>query len=284
MTCRSCNEKAGHTVDHSIVDALKGEYGGAIIVDGKRIPIRLSASRHDRKKSTDGKSAGPAGTQRRQTPNEAPVQIVLSHPATPLKVHIWSESHLLPRMGAQRVQLQWRQRGHPEVGLLKSAYLAVYALVGAAYAKDPAVAAVRKQIQEPDSRTLTDYAFNVPIRERLISIAYVLPRSCWAVFIDGNLILLPGSGDTEWPSRRFRGDHLQQINYRRLPDRFGTQYPRTEIAEICITDEHTKRGILEVGPVGWEIEERTHEGERRLISVGGNETCILAVPLRSSPW
>ena len=237
LTCHSCNKKAGDTFDHAIVDALKGEYGGAIIVDGKRIPIRLSASRHDTKKRTHSESVGHDAMRKGETSNEGPVYMVLSHPATPQEVHIWSESHLLPRIGEEGFQLQWRQRPHPEVGLLKSAYLALYALLGPIYAKDPAVAPVRKQIQEPNSKILTDYTFNVPIRERWICIAYVRPRSCWAVFLDGNLILLPGSGDTEWPNRRFRGDYLQQTDYRRLPDPFGRQYGRLETTEIAINLE-----------------------------------------------
>ena len=58
--------------------------------------------------------------------------------------------------------------------------------------------------------------------------------------------------------------YVQQTDYRRLPDPFGTQHRRWEIIEICIIEEQTKREILEVGPMGWEIEERTDEGERKL--------------------
>ncbi len=152
LTCRSCNEGAGQTVDHAIVDAAKGEHSGAIITDGERTPIRLSSSPQDTKNRMHRGRKGHDPTRRRGTTDEAPVLITLSHPATPQKVYIWSDSHLLPTLVGKRFQLQWRQRQFPEIGLLKSAYLTVYALLGIAYAQDPAVAAVRAQIQHPGRR------------------------------------------------------------------------------------------------------------------------------------
>ena len=67
--------------------------------------------------------------------------------------------------------------------------------------------------------------------------------------------------------------YVQQTDYRRLPDPFGTQHRRWEIIEICIIEEQTKREILEVGPMGWEIEERTDEGERKLVSFMDSAGC-----------
>ena len=277
LTCRSCNERAGHTVDHAIIDTVKGEHSGAIVIDGKRTPIRLRAAPHDTETTPHTRSQTQVATGSGSTTGGSPVSMTLSHPATPLEVHIWSQSHPLPSIGGKRFQLEWTERQHPEVGLLKSAYLALYSMLGTRYATDPAIRPVREQIRDPSSSRLENYAFNVPVRERRICIAYVLPRSCWAIFLDGYLVLLPGSGDTDWEQRCFSADYLQQIDYRRLPDIFNSQHRGLEIAEIPLTEEHTRRGVCQVGPVGWKIVQRGGDKGRTLVSVGGNENSVLAI-------
>ena len=155
LTCASCNAAAGKTIDHSIIDMVKGEHEGLIIVGDKRTPVRLSRdapflSRTKRRGRRHRRPDGPHTTSGDDRAREHPILITMSHPATPDQVHIWSKSHLLPKVtGTKRIQLQWKQRPNPEVGLLKSAYLALYSILGTQYARDPALTPVRIQIQQP---------------------------------------------------------------------------------------------------------------------------------------
>ena len=282
LTCYSCNSRAGETVDHALIDAIKREHSGAIVVDGKRTPVRLSAAAHEPARVTHQKRGGNSGTGTMESANAAPVRITLSHPATSQKVHIWSKSHPLPRLMGKRFTIEWKQRQHSETGLLKSAYLALYALLGRRYARDEAVAGVREEIKNPGSNQLSGFAFNVPILESIVCIAYVSGRSCWAVFLNGTLVLLPGSGDREWKKRRFNTEQLQQIKYRQIAELFDMQRRQRDMAKIPVTDEQMRRGIQTIGPVGWEIKERMENRERRLISVGGSEKTLVAIVIHQN--
>ena len=282
LTCASCNAAAGKTVDHSLIDMVKGEHEGLIIVGDKRTPVRLSRDapsreQRDEADDTDNQMDHTTGDDRAR---EHPILITMSHPATPDQVHIWSKSHLLPKVtGTKRIQLQWKQRPNPEVGLLKSAYLALYSILGTQYARDPALTPVRTQIQQPHATILSDYTFKISPGDRSICIAYTQPRCCWAVSLDGYLALLPGAGDTSWPGHCFDINDLQKIDYKCLSNAFSARSHEIQVDEIPIseTDTDVRRGIRQVGPLGWEIREARDNKCRTFVSVGGDENKLRVV-------
>ena len=110
----------------------------------------------------------------------------------------------------ERVRLRWTEPKLDLIllGLLKSAYLMVFSLLGTAgyrYAQRQAVASIREQLLSPEKeriRPLVVYADDndnphIPDHAMLMLTKY----RCWAVKIHTKFVILPTGGSMDWRER-----------------------------------------------------------------------------------
>ena len=86
----------------------------------------------------------------------------------------------LPRILTERFRLSWGTRGRRaiEIGLLKAAYLAVFAILGVEFAKAKALRKVREQIAQPDEKLLAHFCLrSEQPRGRAVCLVTAVPLS-----------------------------------------------------------------------------------------------------------
>ena len=186
LTCESCNNKAGRSIDQisgtHARNRARGRFGVTVDILGKRDTFMLSP---------DGKELTPpfAGFSKqdlRDLQNSESRNFTMS-----VKVAD-------PRAVA--------------ASSLKSAYLAVFSLLGPpggySFARDDALTPIRQQIMEPlQGGSIGEYVFKAPDDISCKDIMLVNePLPCWIVKIDSHLVVIPLGGDslTNQPLRELR--------------------------------------------------------------------------------
>ena len=145
LTCQKCNRRGGEWIDKAAIEALKREYDATLTTQHDTISVKIGL--------------GHPGSIGRGL-------ITMSHPAVDGALYLRpTRKQELPRLPTTELKLAWAQRKHRSVtvGLLKSAYLAVFAIVGVEFAKAEALGRVRAQIQQPDDLILDNFC--IPCRK-----------------------------------------------------------------------------------------------------------------------
>ena len=284
LTCTPCNNRAGGTFELAASDALKGEMAAQIEVAGKTVSVRTKAVPKNRQAEAEHHKPHsentPATAQRRV------LHMELSHPAVPFNVRIEAPGRDLPPMAEEpSLRVSYKAYIHPEVAWLKSGYLLLYSVLGPRYAKGSGLEPVRRQIQNPatsgkDLVRVLEAQERTAESEPAVVLVYLKPRTCWGVFINRMLVLLPDASDTHWHEREQK-DSDARIRYRRIVRL--SEMPHGFLEPVVIPFENAgsgiHQGIKEVGPLGWEIT-RTIEGKavERFISIGEESRGLLALP------
>ena len=140
LSCQTCNRQAGNRIDKPAIEALTQEHDGTLTTSRGTISIKMGLTQSQRIDRG---------------------LVTISHPSTDNRVYVRpTRNQQLPRpFPREAFRLSWRTRGRRsiEVGLLKAAYLAVFAIVGVEFAKANALRKVREQIAHPDEKLFDNF-------------------------------------------------------------------------------------------------------------------------------
>jgi len=161
----------------------------------------------------------------------------------------------LPPLARRELRLVSYQRRKPEVGLLKAAYLSVFALLGVEFAKAEALVNVRNQIAQPDADIFRDFCFNGKKTGRAIYIVYTKGRTCWGIAIDGYWVFLPSADSDQ--GKPALDDVRRASALKKFTHTFGAgrRFLFQTIHKVpveSLTDD-VRRGLSQVGSLGWEL-------------------------------
>ena len=188
LTCGDCNAQAGRGIDQAAAMHARDRFGVTVDILGKRDTFMLSRSGE----ALTPPFAGFSGQDLRQLENSESRSFTMSF-KTPDPRAVAASS-------------------------LKSAYLAIFSLLaapgGCSYARDDAVAPVRRRFMQPfDHDDLGDYALPVPDNISPPDIALAShPLACWIVRIGSQLVFLPlgGADQTRRPLQKLHQSHAGQ--------------------------------------------------------------------------
>ena len=180
----------------------------------------------------------------------------MTHPAVAEPIYIWpARNQELPPLPRQELRLTSYQRRKPEIGLLKAAYLAVFSLLGAEFAKANALTKVREQIAQPDADSFRDFCFVGEDVGRAVYIVYTRGKTCWGVTIDGHLMLLPSVDADEWEPTL--DDIRSSSAQKKFTHTFGADkrflFPTIHRVPVEGLTDDVRRGLSQVGSLGWEM-------------------------------
>lgn len=186
LTCRACNSAAGHGIDamadrvERSIRALAGDVPihGRLHVGNDEVPARIELRSAGQSRVT---MLGGAPTALGRIAEYLDGLTRASDQNDPFRL-----SFQLTDPNERRAKVSW----------LKSAYLAVFSLLGYRYAMHPFLGPVRRQIQEPDREHLSTFstrlAVPMPFSEcRIFRVANPDIPSCWGVLMGSILVLLP---------------------------------------------------------------------------------------------
>ena len=257
LTCKNCNGTGGAWIDHATVELTKQEHAVDLHTEARVYHMRAGLNR----------------------PAQAERLIEISHPAISHSIYMWpARNQQLPSLVHQKMRLTWKQRRKPEIGLLKIAYLAVFSLVGAGFAKAKALERVRAQIMRPDEELFRDFCFVLGEDVgRAVYIVYAEGRTCWGVAIDGHLVCLPSVDADEW--KPMLDDLRRSSALKKFTHTFGAdrRYLFQEIHRVpvkSLTDD-VRQGLRQVGSLGWDM--RVQHGNRivgNYVSVGRDQESL----------
>ena len=265
LTCQKCNRKGGEWIDKAAIEALKQEYDGTLTTQHGTISVKMGL--------------GHSGSIERGL-------ITINHPSVDGSLYLRpTRKQELPRLPTAELKLAWVQRKQRSIaiGLLKAAYLAVFAIVGVEFAKAKALRRVRAQIRQPDELILENFC--IPCRKhtgRRICLVYRSgSKTCWGVMLDGFMVLIPSMDDEEWKST---GDIQEISTIKQFTQTFGASknvlFPA--VAEIPVT-ALPARGIEEVGSLGWELRAKAMETVRHFVSIGRRGEKLWLLEVRQGP-
>ena len=252
LTCQRCNRKSGEWIDKATIEALRQEYDGTLTTRHRTISVKIGLTH-----------PGAIGRG----------LVTITHPKTNGALYLRpTRKQELPRLSTTGLKLSWGQRKHRsiEIGLLKSAYLAVFAIVGVEFAKAKALRRVREQIAQPDKALLENFC--IPCRRdtgRRICLVYKGGKTCWGVMLDGFMVLIPSIDDEKWnPTIDIR--EISAI--KQFTQTFGASknfmFPAVTEITIAALGEHAARGMEQVGSLGWELKVTAKEAVRHFVSIG----------------
>ena len=172
LTCGNCNAQAGRGIDQEAAMSAHDRFGVTVDILGKRDTFMLSL---------DGKELTP--------------------PFAGYSKQDWRD---LENTESRSLTMSIRipDRKAVAVSSLKSAYLAVFSLLGPSggysYVRGDALTPVRQQITEPlKDGVIGEYVIKAPDDVSLKDIMLVSePLSCWILKIADHLVVLPLSGDS----------------------------------------------------------------------------------------
>ena len=284
LTCEECNTQAGSGVDKSFVDETREDLPGTIEVAGHVSRVRY------RRKRSPWAGANWERDKRRGRPKGEVQHIRLSHPATEEEIEIAEGGDVLPRIVGNaigRVQMRWkRNKREAEIGLLRAAYLVLYAQLGGIYAKAPATKGIRQQIQAPTARLTKIKRLGVKEEAWQVLLCYLDKAWAWLVVIGFDGVFLPVIGETRWEDREFGPNQLNAVSHsdqiRALHTPFGPKQRRLPLERVVIGNSKHQQAIEQVGVTGWELRVTHKTRERKWISVGGSTEALIMAPVQSN--
>ena len=256
LTCKNCNGEGGEWIDHAMVELIKQEHAVDLRIGTGVFGMRAGLNR-------------PAHTKR---------FITMTHPAVAYHIYMWpARNQQVPPLPHQTLRLISYQRRKPEIGLLKVAYLSVFALLGVEFAKANALIAVRKQIAQPDAEIFRDFCLVSEETGRGIYIVYTKGRTCWGIAIDGYWVFLPSADSDGWKPDL---DDVQRFaTFKKFTHTFGAErwffFQALHKIPIDNLTDDVRRGLSQVGSLGWEM--RVTSDKRILgnyVSVGRDQAAL----------
>ena len=247
LTCKACNGSGGAWIDHAAVELIKQEHAVEIKTGTGVYGMRTGLHR-------------PAQTEQ---------FITMTHPAVAEPVYMWpARNQRLPPFPRQELRLISYQRRKPEIGLLKAAYLSVFSLLGVDFAKANTLLAVRRQIAQPDADIFRDFCLVGKDTGRAIYIVYAKGRTCWGVAIDGYWVFLPSADSDEW--KPALDDVRRSSALRKFTHTFGRRFLFKTIHRVALENlpDDVRRGLSQVGSLGWELRETSDKRVDNYVSVG----------------
>lgn len=234
LTCRNCNGDGGKGFDHATVELIKQEHAVELQIGTGVYPMR-------------------AGLHR---PARAGGFIEMVHPAVADPIYMWpARNQRLPPLARRELRLVSYQRRKPEVGLLKAAYLSVFALLGVEFAKADALIKVRRQIAQPDADIFRDFCLVGKDSGRAIYIVYAKGRTCWGIAIDGYWVFLPSAESGEW--KPALDDARRASTLKKFTHTFGAGrrflFPTIHKVPVESLTDDVRLGLSQVGSLGWEL-------------------------------
>lgn len=185
LTCRNCNNTAGHGIDawaHRVESSIRALSGleaarGWLRVGEDRVPAEIDSSQ----------------------PGVNQIRVLGGAKTTLTRIGAYFTAQTAAPTGEMfglSVTLADPNGRLAKVSWLKSAYLAVFAMFGYRYALHSFLAPVRRQIQHPQEEHLTAFAFRllkpVPFSQcRVFRVARPELPACWGVLMGPVLVFLP---------------------------------------------------------------------------------------------
>lgn len=186
LTCKACNSTAGYGID-AMADRV--ERSIRALAGQQPVHGRLHVGDHELPAKFEMSAAG-----------ENRVTMLGGAPATLSRVAEYFDSVTrAPALAAPfrlSFQLTDPNDRRAKVSWLKSAYLAVFALLGYRYAMHPFLGPVRRQIQEPTHEWIDAFSFRLPMplpfsERRVFRISRPELPVCWGVQMGPILVFLP---------------------------------------------------------------------------------------------
>ncbi|MCY4601394.1 MAG: hypothetical protein OXF27_15920 [Acidobacteria bacterium] len=266
LTCSECNRMTSSGIDKAAIEALRQKYDGTLRTKEGTTGIKIGLS----------------------PPVRADRILTMTHPQVNRPVYLWpTRKQQLPPLPRETFQLSWntRKAHYVKVGLLKVAYLAVFALMGVQFAQASALRRVREQIAQPDRELLRNYcAVTDRPTGRAVCVVYNKGRTCWGVDLDGFLVIVPSMDDHEWDPQP--SDFQTITRVRALTRTFGAsrRYLFPDITEFptALLGADVARVIETVGSMGWELTLKAGDKKVHLISVGGKDGTLRCMRVNPS--
>ena len=177
LSCRACNARGGSKIDTAASEALSHQVTGRLVTQDESPAVRISTR-------PDSDAPWP--------------RLSLSHPDLPFDLFIrptrnqpWPPN-LQPTFTLHfREYMPWTV----EVGLLKSAYLALFGIIGPDLATAKAFDPVRQQIRMPREKIFTPFCARIQDTGRNICIVHRDGKCSWAVRLNDYVVFLPAMDD-----------------------------------------------------------------------------------------
>lgn len=199
LTCKACNSTAGHGID-AVADRV--ERSLRTLAGQEPARGRLHIGDHEVPAKIEMNAAG-----------ENRITMLGGAPTTLSRIEAYFDGLTRATGGIEPFRLSFQLTDpndkRAKVSWLKSAYLALFALLGYRYAMHPFLGPVRQQIQEPKQEHLDAFSFRLPLALpfsecRVFRISKPELPACWGVQMGPILVFLP------------HGD--PRVLYRRLAD------------------------------------------------------------------
>jgi hypothetical protein len=186
LTCKACNSTAGYRIDaaaHRVERSIrtltrKEATRGRLLVGGDKVPAEIDMT-------ADGANR---------------ITLLGGDPAALGRIAAYFDSLTRTPATAEPFRLSFSLTDPNDrlakVSWLKSAYLAVFALLGYRYAMHPYLGAVRHQIQNPQEEHIGPFSFRLPqplpfSESRVFRISKPDLPVCWGIQMGPILVLLP---------------------------------------------------------------------------------------------
>ena len=265
LSCRSCNAGAGSKIDIAASEALSYQVTGLLVTEDTSLSVRISTRPHS---------------------HAVRPRLSLSHDAVPFDLFIYPTRNqpwppnLLPTFTLRfRQHMPWPV----QVGLLKSAYLALFGIIGADLATAKAFDAVRKQIRTPNEKIFTSFCAGIQDTGRNICIVQRDGKHCWAVRLNHYVVFLPAMDHDDFPLLSTR-EHVIQ-NAKQLTQTFGAGlaplFPRTWDFPLDSLPVGIQCGVARVGTLGWDLVARRAGVEPvHGVSIGRTAESVRILPIQ----
>lgn len=186
LTCRACNSTAGHSID-AVADRV--ERSLRTLAGQEPARGRLHIGDHEVPAKIEMNAAG-----------ENRITMLGGAPTTLSRFEAYFDGLTRATGGIDPFRLSFQLTDpndkRAKVSWLKSAYLALFALLGYRYAMHPFLGPVRQQIQEPKQEYLDAFSFRLPLALpfsecRVFRISKPELPACWGVQMGPILVFLP---------------------------------------------------------------------------------------------
>lgn len=265
LSCRGCNARAGSNIDIAASEALSQQVTGLLVTQDTSVSVRIS---------TRPDSAAPWP------------RLSLSHPGVPFDLFIRpTRNQSWPPNLQPTFTLHFREyMPRPvQVGLLKSAYLALFGIIGPDLATAKAFDAVREQIRMPREEIFTSFCAGIQDTGRNICIVHRDGKHCWAVRLNHYVVFLPAMDDNDF---RFLNPSEPAIqNTKQFTCTFGAGlaplFAPTWDIPLDSLPGAIQRGVARVGTLGWDLVARRAGLELfRGVSIGRTAGSVRILPLQ----
>ena len=199
LTCKSCNDFAGHQLD---AHARKRENPGDALLGATRKPSRVAV--------TMGEHTVAASLEVDQGMLDLTIPPLRKNANDPRALPPFWEALRHSAAGQPTLHLAFSGDLHEprraRVSWLRHAYLALFAVAGYRYIFQPGLGIVRRQIKEPDVEHIPLFLAALPehrpwTEKCIIHVHEPEWLRCWAVQFGSYLVFLPRPGDGEFYSR-----------------------------------------------------------------------------------